>query len=151
MCCYTLLRYNRIKHRLKQEAFLALPRYAVKHIIRLRAGTQRLRVVTGRHRGMHRALRMCRVCGCGQVEDVDHYLEHCVALEDCRGSFWNDLFAMMHIHMRQRLSQLSITQRVDWLLGTEPICNSYKWPLLQKTILKGLADLWKFRAKILIN
>ena len=142
---------HRIKWRLKQEPFLSQPRYAVKHILRLRAGTQRLRVVTGRHQGMHRSLRVCRVCGVAEVEDVEHYLEHCAKLADVRMDFWNSLFVLMHDHMYQRLRRMSELERVDWLLGTEPIFNSYKWPLLQKTILKGLADIWRLRRKILIN
>ncbi len=72
---------------------------------------------------MHRSLRVCRVCGVAEVEDVEHYLEHCVMLDDIRVDFWNGLFVLIHDHMRQRLRRLSELQIVDWLLGTEPIFN----------------------------
>ena len=80
----TLVRYRRIKTRLKRESFLKRSRTGVRRLVRLRAGVERLQIVRGRFRGVRREERFCLVCRSGEVEDEEHFIDRCKKLDDER-------------------------------------------------------------------
>jgi hypothetical protein len=53
-------------------------------LVRLRVGTHRLRVETGRHAGLARARRTCTNCAFGAVDDLLHFLCECPAFDELR-------------------------------------------------------------------
>jgi len=147
----TLVRYNRIKLRLKPERFLRHSRSSVKRLILLRAGAERLQVELGRHVGKRRSLRVCQLCDSGDVEDVFHYVGVCSALETVRSLMRADIYAMVNCHMACRLQYMNANERVDWILGSEPNwCEfgAYKWEILQRRILRALGDMKRLRQKL---
>ena len=48
-------------------------------MMKLRGGTAGLQIETGRWRGVAREERVCKECGSGEVEDVEHWMMRCVA------------------------------------------------------------------------
>ena len=44
---------------------------------RLRGGTAELVMEVGRWQGMRREDRVCKDCGNGEVEDIDHFVMRC--------------------------------------------------------------------------
>ena len=61
-------------------------------VAQLRTGSSWLAVETGRHEGSERVDRVCQRCSSSAVDDIDHMIFDCSALEGCR---WNhpSLFA----------------------------------------------------------
>ena len=51
-------------------------------MLKLRGGTAAFEIETGRWHGVSREDHMCKECGCGEVEDVSHWLLRCAAWEE---------------------------------------------------------------------
>ena len=114
----TLLRYHRIKLRLKQEPYLLLSRALAKRHMRLRAVSETLQVERGRQMGQRRSERRCLICKSGKVEDVYHFVGVCKPLAGKH--LQNSASAI-----GSTVDGVNIRQRADWLLGTEPLPDAY--------------------------
>ena len=55
-----------------------------RRLSQFRMGAHSLGVETGRWQGLHREDRLCRRCGCGEVDDEAHMIWGCSALIDQR-------------------------------------------------------------------
>ena len=144
----TLLRYQRIKSMLKRESFLRIPGWIVKRLVRLRGGVERLEVVRGRRSRCRREDRKCLVCKSGEVEDEDHFIDGCPALDEERMAMWRSIFDILRCPYKIReLREMTEEERVDWVLGTEFESGHWKWPALQRGVVKGLRTLWQARGR----
>ena len=56
-------------------------------MIKLRGGTAAFQIETGRWQGVAREERVCKECGSGEVEDVEHWLLRCAAWKTIREQF----------------------------------------------------------------
>lgn len=75
----------------------------------------------GRFRGVCREKRVCLVCHSGVVEDDEHFIDCCDSLVDVREEMWLVMERMMHTNMKYRIRMMTKEERVDWILGSEPI------------------------------
>ena len=144
----TLMRYQRIKRKLKREKFLETAGWAVKRLVRLRGGVERLEVVRGRRFRVKREDRRCLVCRGGEVEDEVHFIDRCVALKGEREKMWKRIEEVMNCRFAaRRVREMTEVERVDWVLGTDFDMGHWKWPALQKAVLCGLKELWAGRGR----
>ena len=144
----TLVRYQRIKKRLRREKFLKIDGWAVKRLIRLRGGVERLEVVRGRRFRIRRQDRKCLVCCAGNVEDEDHFIEGCTALIEQRSRMWRRIEDVMKCrHKIGRIRAMTEEERVDWVLGTDFDVGHWKFMQLQKAVIQGIKELWNGRGR----
>jgi len=61
---------------------------------------------------------------------------------------WSNIYKRVHQRMCLRLMALNTRQRVDWLLGTEPLNDAYKWEALQVVIVRGLETMMRCRGRL---
>ena len=64
---------------------------AVKRLVRLRGGVERLEVVRGRRFQVRREDRRCLVCEGKEVEDEEHFIDRCAALTTERNEMWGKI------------------------------------------------------------
>ena len=70
--------YRKLKSELKLESYIIeVERRRRRHLTMLRGGTNKLRIERGRWVGEREEERVCRVCGCEEVEDEKHFLLGC--------------------------------------------------------------------------
>jgi hypothetical protein len=143
----TLVRYQRIKVRLRRERFLRQAGWAVKRLVRLRGGVERLEVVRGRRFGVRREDRRCLVCDSGEVEDEGHFVGGCRALGRSRGEMWRGIEREVGGCRVAGLRSMTEEGRVDWLLGTDFDRGHWKWPALQSLVIAGLKGMWAERGR----
>ena len=106
---------------------------------------ERLEVVRGRRFGVKREERLCLVCGMGEVEDEDHFVDGCVRIHSERMRMWEEVFEVLNGYRRSEVERMSREERVDWVLGSEFECGQWKWEGLQKRIIVGLNRMWRCR------
>ena len=91
---------------------------------------------------------VCLNCNSGKVEDVHHFVGVCTELRQAREKMWSDIYTLLHDRMCLTLMALLTRQQVDWLLGTEPTLQAFKWPILQKVIVRGLETMMRERGRL---
>ena len=84
-------------------------------MIKLRGGTAAFQIETGRWQGVAREERVCKECGSGEVEDVEHWLLRCAAWKTIR----EPLLARIHEHQEGDHDKLAAV-----LLSSA--CRNYK-------------------------
>jgi hypothetical protein len=119
--------YRRVKEGLWLEPYVDGGVKARKSAVlrtNLRGGCSELEVQVGKHMGLDRQERLCRVCGGGVVEDEEHFLLNCPALLLPRASMWETIQAQL------------VDVRVRSAGATVPV-----WPLVVALPDRGKADL----------
>ena len=81
--CEKLCIYYRVKHVFEYEKYLNFCN-DVQLLARLRSGTLKLNVETGRYSNISREQRLCNCCNMGVVEDVYHFILICPAYRSIR-------------------------------------------------------------------
>ena len=91
--------------------------------MKLRAGVEGLAVETGRYsrigkKKKERWQRTCKLCGCGKVEDEEHFLDECVWWEDERKELWERV-ASVDYGICEVAKGWGREDRVDWMMKGE--------------------------------
>jgi hypothetical protein len=152
-----LERYGRIKTELALESFVdgaACERKSAALKVRLRGGNSTLEVEVGKFSKLERVARVCRVCGCGEVEDEEHFLLACKALEKERLALWDSVQAALvecdGVGVWDVFVQLERGAKVDVLLSGEwALCDRRVWLVLERTTRHGIWKLWRARKAVL--
>ena len=81
--------YRGYKKKLEREEYLECNKnwYGKRLLVGLRVGASKLEIEEGRHKGIPRHERTCRICGEG-VEDETHFLTVCKRYEIDRDEFF---------------------------------------------------------------
>ena len=66
-------------------------RLGLIELVKLRGGTNRLRIEQGRYYGLEASQRTCQVCSSSTVEDESHFVLDCPAYEILRSEMWVSL------------------------------------------------------------
>jgi hypothetical protein len=150
-----LERYGRVKTELFLEPFVnssAAERRSAALKVRLRGGRSSLEVERGKYVGLERCKRVCQICNSGKVEDEEHFLLVCEALEGPRDSMWwaleDKVLACGEEGRRawDRIGGLSNTELVDlFLSGWRSEWSDEVWWVVESATRHGMWCLWKAR------
>ena len=80
-------------------------------MVKLRGGTSKLRVETGRWCGLSRGERLCKNCDNGEVEDVKHFMWRCVFVAEERREM-----ARLTNEIAMGWESMKDVERVIWVL-----------------------------------
>lgn len=81
--------YVTLKKELKAEPFMAVyHRGGLPELVKMRGGTNRLRIEQGRYVKEKLEDRVCLLCKNGKVEDEKHFMLDCKTYEDLRARMW---------------------------------------------------------------
>jgi hypothetical protein len=154
-----LERYSRIKKELELEKFVdggAVERKSAALKVRLRGGGSALEVEQGKYVGLERSERVCKVCGCGEVEDEEHFLLKCGVLEGVREKVWEAVRVAVErvggVEVWSRFVQLGSSEKVDVLLsGRWEGVSEGVGGVFERATRQGMWQLWKARKLALNN
>ena len=83
--------YSLLKTRLRREPLLDTNhRSGIPELVKLRGGTNRLRIEKGRWKKEKAEERLCIFCDRKEVEDETHFMLNCKAYEEERKEMWNE-------------------------------------------------------------
>jgi hypothetical protein len=153
--------YRRVKEGLWLEQYVDGGVKARKSAVlrtNLRGGCSELEVQVGKHMGLERQERVCRVCSGGVVEDEEHFLLNCPALQKPRASMWTFLQSQLADVRLERDSDTPVwplveamtdREKVDLLLGASPA----GWPgdALDQATQRAVWDLWRARKALVVS
>jgi len=81
--------YCKLKKDLEVEPYLEVyHRVGIPELVKIRGGTNRLRIEQGRYVKESLEQRVCRCCSTGSVEDEYHFMLDCPMYEDARRIMW---------------------------------------------------------------
>ena len=81
-----------LKKELKVEPFLGVyHRGGIPELVKMRGGTNRLRIEQGRYTKEKLEERICLLCNNGRVEDEKHFMLDCITYEDLRTKMWSSV------------------------------------------------------------
>jgi hypothetical protein len=118
--------YVQLKTKLRTEPFLTVyHRSGIPELVKLRGGSNRLRIEQGRYRKETVEQRICEVCDSKEVENEEHFMLNCHAYRDLREKMWQEI---EKITGRDRASYESDIERLNALIGDkyQPEENSDK-------------------------
>jgi len=88
--------YVKFKRNLQKEKYLDIrDRFGVPELVRLRGGTNRLKIEKGRYSKTPAEERVCEFCGTGQVEDELHFMLICPLYRDLRKVMWESVRSLL--------------------------------------------------------
>ena len=83
--------YSLLKKELRQEPFLTVHhRSGIPELVKIRGGTNRLRIEQGRYKKEAVTERVCESCEGKQIEDETHFMLTCVAYQNLREKMWTE-------------------------------------------------------------
>ena len=89
--------YIKLKRVLRKEPFLNVyHRGGIPELVKLRGGTNRLRIEKGRYRKEAVEERVCMFCESKEVEDEEHFMLDCHAYAQEREEMWTEYETVMH-------------------------------------------------------
>ena len=97
-------------------------------MMKLRGGTAGLQIETGRWRGVAREERVCKECGSGEVEDVEHWMMRCVA--------WKSHRSQLEAWMQRNRDKYSAQDPTASILSAA--CINYE-------LLSSILSMWHAR------
>jgi hypothetical protein len=107
--------YVKLKKVLRTEPFLRVyQRRGIPEIVKLRGGTNRLRIEKGRYKKEALEDRVCQQCDSKEVEDESHFMLKCRVYEDLRKKMWDRVEAETG---RNEVSFKSDEKKMNALLG----------------------------------
>ena len=84
--------YNLLKTQLRMEPFLRVHhRGGIPELVKLRGGTNRLRIEKGRYTNEPVNERLCVFCERNEIEDEKHFMLKCEAYKEAREKLWTDI------------------------------------------------------------
>ena len=100
-------------------------------LTKLRGGTAELRIEIGRWHGLRREDRVCKKCGNGEVEDINHFVMRCAYV----------------VKERERLENLMSSRVEGWdeLGENEKVLRVMDRACSDETVTRVVEGLWKKR------
>ena len=99
----------KLKHKLEREKYLEIRnRYGAPELTKIRGGSNRLRVETGRWTKIPE--RFCELCLENKVEDETHFMLFCPVYNNLRDQMWKEIEPKLQVPGRD-----SITQRDKYI------------------------------------
>ena len=90
-------------------------RYGAPELTKLRGGSNRLRIETGRWQKIPKEQRFCEICHSGEVEDETHFILFCSIYDKLRDNLWKELEMKFGI----RKHELTTHKQLNTLIGDE--------------------------------
>jgi hypothetical protein len=131
--------YLNIKEKLKKEWWLQENRLWVGRWVNLRAGVVKLEVEKGRWEAVARIHRVCKMCGMGEVEDVEHVMDRCPRWDAERKEIWREVGEVEETFEKQA-REWSGQERTEWLLRGEG--------LARLPVLRGVTQMIRTRERV---
>lgn len=109
--------YVKLKRELRTEPFLqSYHRGGIPELVKVRGGSNRLRIEQGRYVKERVEERLCVFCESKQVEDEEHFMLDCEAYKDLRARLWKKC---EEATSRSKASFPSREQQLNVLIGDE--------------------------------
>jgi len=123
--------YITLKHKLEREKYLEIrDRYGAPELTKIRGGSNRLRIETGRWSAIPKEERFCEICASGEVEDETHFMLFCPAYRDLREKMWKELkrFGI-------RNDEMTTQEKLNTLRGDRNV-ESEDYATMMKIVMK---------------
>ena len=135
--------YITLKHKLERETYLELrDRYGAPELTKIRGGSNRLRIESGRYQKIPRELRLCEVCTTGQVEDESHFMLECPLYDDFRKALWGRFESMLKINR----NEISKEEQLNILIG-DGCKENPEYDSLLKIVMKFIKQAMRRRQR----
>lgn len=109
--------YSLLKKQLLPEPFLTVyHRIGIPELVKIRGGTNRLRIEQGRYKKEAITQRICESCESKEIEDERHFMLKCPAYQTIREKMWKEFEKSTG---RKRESFASETAQLNALIGDE--------------------------------
>jgi hypothetical protein len=131
----------------KPAPYLSLPWKLASFYFKLRSGSLRLEVESGRFNRVAREDRHCRLCSGHEVEDAHHFLLHCPRLAPERDTLFTDMEKIVDKSVLKSIGSDDDTM-VLTLMG-KPLEEVEDQSEFTAVIVKGLHNMWKRRCTLL--
>ena len=128
-------------------AYLSLPGKLSSFYFKLRAGSLRLEIESGRFCKVARKDRTCRLCRGPEVEDAGHFMLHCPALQLERDALFADMMPFLS-ETELECGSGDVDAMVLTLLG-KPVKEVEDQSAFTAVIVNRLHDMWKRRCTLL--
>lgn len=103
-----------MKRTLRVEPFLEVyHRSGIPELVKIRGGTNRLRIEQGRYVKEEVEERVCVFCDAKQVEDEKHFMLACKRYEDLRETLWKKV----EVIMACKRSEMTEEEQMNALIG----------------------------------
>ena len=102
-----------------------------RRMAKLRGGTAEFRIEIGRWHGLRREDKACKECGNGEVEDTEHFVRSCKALNREREELMKKMKKVV-----TGLDEVEEERNVAWVLDLA--CRN-------ESIARGVEKLWTAR------
>jgi hypothetical protein len=136
--------YRKIKHRLEREAYLETRnKRGITELVRLRGGTNRLRIEKGRYEKLPVEDRVCLFCESRAPEDEEHFMLHCPCYAELREEMWKEIDAIFNL---QRREEWTNTELMNVLLGDRLQKREEKW--MKEVVMKYVCRAMKRRGDL---
>ena len=98
---------------------------------RLRGGMAELGIEVGRWHGVRREARVCKECGDGEVEDIDHFVMRCKYLAEERSGM-----EILLIDRVDRWNEMGDNEKV--VIVMDRVCRD-------EAVVRAIEKMWKKR------
>ena len=133
--------YITLKRKLEREKYLEIrDRYGAPELTKIRGGSNRLRIETGRWTQIPKEERFCEICLNGEVEDETHFMLFCPVYQDLRDNLWREFETKFGI----RKDAMTTQQQLNTLIGDEFVEHPYYADMLKK-VMNYIERAMKYR------
>jgi hypothetical protein len=133
--------YITLKRKLEREKYLEVRnRYGAPELTKLRGGSNRLRIETGRWSLIPKEERFCEICLSGEVEDETHFMLSCSTYNHLRDTMWSELEIKFGICRHGMTTQ----KQLNTLIGDELSEHAYYTEVI-KIVMKYIEKAMKCR------
>ena len=132
--------YITLKHKLEREKYLEIRnRYGAPELTKIRGGSNRLRIETGRWSTIPKEERFCEICDSGEVEDETHFMLFCPAYKELRENMWKELerFGI-------RNDEMTTHEKLNTLIGDRN-AESEDYTMMIKIVMKYIEKAMRNR------
>ena len=132
--------YITLKHKLEREKYLEVSnRYGAPELTKIRGGSNRLRIETGRWSKIPKEERFCEICVSGEVEDETHFMLFCPAYNNLRENMWKELerFGI-------RKDEITTQEKLNTLIG-DRTAESEDYAMMMKSVMKYIEKAMRNR------
>ena len=131
--------YCLLKKKLLHEPFLTVRnRRGIPELVKIRGGTNRLRIEQGRYRKEAITERICENCNANQIEDEAHFMLKCTAYANLRERMWKEFEESTK---SRKESFTSETEQLNALIGDKfqpkesDEKDSYAWRIYREIVM----------------
>ena len=131
--------YITLKHNLAKYLEIR-NRYGAPELTKIRGGTNRLRIETGRWLSIPKEERFCEICSSGEVEDETHFMLVCSVYKELRGYMWRGVEAKFEI----KKDEMTIEKQLNTLIGDEFVNHPHHSEVI-KIVMRYIEKAMKCR------